>query len=279
MVVRRLEMVGGAVKASWYERGEGWRKVDAEVIEEAHITIYINGFELATIMATPRDQVALALGFMMNEGMLRGMDEVVDIRLTEHGCCVDIWLSHAFIRPTRAIITSGCGGGITFDDLTTKLPPLEDGPQLDPDDLVGLLNQLHFPGSLYARARGSHVAGLAQGSRLLALAEDVGRHNTIDKLTGICVQQGIETAGRILLATGRVSSEMMRKAGRMGCPIVASRNSPTSMSVEMAEALNITLVGYVSRQRMRVYTHPERLGIGQPVAVGIIRSMQPNHVD
>jgi FdhD protein len=272
-------MGSGALSASWYEPGDGWRRVDAEVIEEAHITIYVNGFELATIMATPRDQVALALGFMMNEGLLRSLDEVADIRLAEHGCCVDIWLSHAFMRPRRSIITSGCGGGITFDDLTSKIAPLPDGPQLEPENLIGLLNQLHFPGSLYARARGSHVAGLGEGGQLLALAEDVGRHNTIDKLRGICLQQGLETWGRILLATGRVSSEMMRKAGRMGCPIVVSRNSPTSMSVEMAEALNITLVGYVRRHGMRIYTHPERLGIGQPIGLGISRSMQPDHVD
>jgi len=124
-----------------------------------------------------------------------------------------------------------------------------------------LFNQLQARGSLYARARGVHAAGLADGEQLLAMAEDVGRHNTLDKLLGTCLRLGIETRGRLLLATGRVSSEMMQKAAQMGIPFVASRNSPTSLSVEMARAWGITLVGYVRRQTLRVYSGPERLGV------------------
>ncbi|HEX9809681.1 MAG TPA: formate dehydrogenase accessory sulfurtransferase FdhD, partial [Alphaproteobacteria bacterium] len=90
--------------------------------------------------------------------------------------------------------------------------------------------------------------------------EDVGRHNTVDKLRGACLELGIETRGRILLTTGRVSSEMLRKGARMGCPVIASRNSPTSLSVAMAQAWNITLVGYVRQGSMRAYAHAERLG-------------------
>jgi FdhD protein len=88
----------------------------------------------------------------------------------------------------------------------------------------------------------------------------VGRHNAVDKLRGLCLQEGIETAGNVLLATGRVSSEMLRKGVRMGCPIVASRNSPTSLSIELAQAYGVTLVGYVRRGSLRVYSHPERMG-------------------
>jgi len=91
------------------------------------------------------------------------------------------------------------------------------------------------------------------------MVEDVGRHNTIDKLTGCCLKHGIETHGKVLLVTGRTSSEMLRKAAVMGCPITASRTSPTSLSVEMAQAWNITLVGYVRSGELRVYSHPERI--------------------
>lgn len=251
---------GGAVGARWLEYRGRWEPVQGEVIEEALVTIYANGRELATIMSTPRDQAALALGFLKNEGRLERVDEVVLCHVSRDGCCVDLWLTHPVAPPTRTIVTSGCGGGVTFEDPARALPPVTEDLRLSPSDLVEQLNQLHFPGSLHARTRGVHAAGLSDGRQLLARVEDVGRHNTIDKLTGLCLLQGIDTRGNALLATGRVSSEMLRKGALMGCPIIASRNSPTSLSVALAEAWNITLVGYVRRDSMRVYSHPERLG-------------------
>lgn len=250
----------GAVAAAWHENHGAWEIVHGEIIEEALVGIYVNGRELATIMSTPRDQVALALGFLKNEGRIEDLREVVVAHLSKDGCCVDVWLTHSIVPPKRVIVTSGCGGGVTFDDPSNALPPLTDTLRLEPERLVNLLNQLHFPGSLHGRTRGVHAAGLSDGDQLLVQVEDVGRHNTIDKLVGRCLLEGIEAKGRVLLATGRVSSEMLRKAALMGCPIVASRNSPTSMSVAMAAAWNITLVGYVRRESIRVYTHPERLG-------------------
>jgi len=265
---------GGAVPSSWHEfRGgrevvrPGWAPVQSEVIEEALVSIYANGLELATIMCTPRDQVALALGFLKNERLIDGLADVELTHVSRNGCCVDVWTSRPIVKPRRVIITSGCGGGVTFTDPSVGIEPLRDGLQLEPERLFDLFNRLHFPGSLHARTRGVHAAGLTDGERLLALVEDVGRHNTIDKLLGECMLQGIDTAGRVLLATGRVSSEMLRKGAQMGCPIIASRNSPTSMSVEMAEAWNITLAGYVRQGSMRVYTHPERLGMPEPAGM------------
>jgi FdhD protein len=257
-------MATGAVTTGWVEYRDGWSPVEGEVIEEALVTIYINGKELATIMCTPRDQDKLALGFLKNEGLLGSLAEVQELHVSRNGCCVDVWLDHNVTMPKRVIITSGCGGGVTFDDPALGIHPLTSDLRLRPEVLFGLLNQLHYPGSLHARTRGVHAAGLADGDRLLVRVEDVGRHNTIDKLRGACMQQGITTKGRVLLATGRVSSEMLRKAALMGCPIVASRNSPTSMSIAMAEAWNITLAGYVRQGTMRVYAHPERLGMAEP---------------
>lgn len=255
----------GAVAASWLEYRRDWTPIEAEVIEEALVTIYVNGLELATIMSTPLEQDYLALGFLKNEGFIEGMDEVSDVHVSRDGCCVDVWLKHSVAQPARVIITSGCGGGVTFDDPSIGIEPLRDDMRLDPDQLFDLMNKLHYRGSLYARARGSHGAGLSDGVDLLERTEDVGRHNTIDKLLGACMVKGIATRGRILLATGRVSSEMLRKGALMGCPIIASRNSPTSMSVSMAQAWNITLVGYVRRDTLRVYAHPERLGYADRV--------------
>lgn len=254
-------MSEGARKTAWREYRRGWQEARGEVIEEGLVTLYVNGVEWATIMCTPRQLDWLALGFLANEGFIHSIEQVEILHVSQPGCCVDLWLDHPIRKPKREIITSGCGGGVTFDDPESGIIPLEDDRQLQPERLFELFNQLHLPGSLHARARGVHASGLSDGERMLMVVEDVGRHNTLDKLRGGCLQQGIDPRGTILLATGRVSSEMLRKGAHMGCPIIASRNSPTSMSVELAEAFNITLAGYVRRASMRVYTHPERLGL------------------
>lgn len=260
----------GAVPMRWWELREGWTPVEAEVIDEALVTIYVNGQELVTIMSTPRNQDDLALGFLKNEGLLQSLDEIDHVHISQAGCCVDVWLRRAFTRPTRRIITSGCGGGVTFADPSLGVEPLDDPLRIEARLLFDLFRALHAPDSLHARARGVHGSGLSDGERLLALCEDVGRHNTIDKLAGRCLVQGVETRGRVLLTTGRVSSEMLHKAARMGCPLIASRNSPTSLSVAMARAWNVTLVGYVRQRSMRVYAHPQRLIPSPEAALEIV---------
>ena len=250
----------GAVPGPWLEYRRGWSWTAGEVIEEALVTLYVNGRDVATVMCTPRDQAWLALGFLKNEGLLEGREEVEVLFVSRDGCCVDLWLNRPFRKPERAIVTSGCGGGVTFVDPGMGQEPLREDLQIEPAALLRLFNSLHQPDSLHARARGVHAAALTDGERVLAMVEDVGRHNTVDKLRGACLELGIETRGRILLTTGRVSSEMLRKGARMGCPVIASRNSPTSLSVAMAQAWNITLVGYVRQGSMRAYAHAERLG-------------------
>lgn len=255
-------MSSGAVPTQWFEHRKEWTQVDGEIIAEALITIYVNGVELATIMATPQEQDLLALGFMVNEGLIKGLSEIEILYIGKAGCCVDVWLDRPFDPPERVIITSGCGGGVTFEDPSLGIEPLRSSLRIDPDLLHQSFRKLQPPNSLYARSRGVHAAGLLDPGtgELIVVLEDVGRHNTIDKLTGCCLLHGIETRGKVLLVTGRTSSEMLRKAAVMGCPIVASHTSPTSLSVEMARAWNITLVGYVRTGGMRVYSHPERMG-------------------
>jgi FdhD protein len=252
----------GSIEGEWYEFSDGWRRKTDAVIGEAMVSIYVNGAELATVMCTPRQQDLLGLGMLTNEGLIDTLGEVDHVHLGGQGCCVDIWLTHGIQMPQRRIITSGCGSGVTFADPEEALEPLQDATSMEPGVLASLFNQLHVPDGLHARAGGVHTAGLAEDGRLLCIIEDVGRHNTIDKLAGACMTRGIDTRGRILLSTGRISSEMLRKGLRMGCPIIASRSSATSLSVEMAEAAGVTLVGYVRRGTMRVYTHAHRLGAG-----------------
>jgi FdhD protein len=253
-------MPSESVEVSWDVYDKTWTRADGEVIGEAVITINVNGEELVSLMATPAQQAELALGFLLNEGFIEDPTDVDHIHVSEDGCCVDVWLHKAVEIPEKRVITSGCGGGVTFEQLENNINQVNADLRLSPRELFEMFRRLHFPDSLHARARGVHASGLTDGERILALAEDVGRHNTIDKIVGICLKQDIHTTGKALLATGRISSEMLRKGARMGCPIIASRNSPTSLSVKMADAAGITLVGYARQGRLRAYTHAYRLG-------------------
>lgn len=241
------------------------REVDGLVIDEALACISVNGEELATFMCTPRDLTELALGFLYNEGVISSLDDVRAHHLSKNGACVDVWLHNtAFERPRRAIITAGCGGGLTFDDLSGVYEPLHSDLRASPEQLAALMRQLHLGSELYQSARGVHTALLAEidGSgdgRILLQVEDIGRHNCLDKLQGAALLAGVATRDRILLSSGRISSEMINKARRLETPIVCSRTSPTSLSVALAEAWNITIVAYLRQDRMRVYTHPERV--------------------
>jgi len=251
----------GAVPTSWIEYKDGWQHNEGEIIEEALISIFVNGIELATLMGSPLQQEEFALGFLKNESLIESISEINIIYTSELGCCVDIWLDRDFVKPERLIITSGCGGGVTFDDPRIGIEPLQSDLVVDPQQIRQAFRKLQPPNSLYARSRGVHAAGLfdPKTDELLVVVEDVGRHNTIDKVMGVCLQDGVDPQGRVLLVTGRISSEMLRKAAKMGCPVIASRTSPTSISVEMARAWKITLVGYVRAGRMRVYSCPERI--------------------
>jgi FdhD protein len=217
-------------------------------------------------MATPLEQDKLALGFLYNEGVIEALRDVRSVQVNAPGTCVDVWLDRPTqaLPPQRRILTSGCGGGLTFADLSQALPPLP--PELPltatPKRLNELMHDLQSPGGLYAQAGGAHTAGLADETGLLEVCEDIGRHNAIDKVCGGALQRGVDTRGRLLLCTGRISSDMLRKAARMGCPIIVSRTTPTSMAVQLAQTWNITLVGYVRGNAVSVYTHPGRIVAG-----------------
>jgi FdhD protein len=256
-----VSMPSGSAGVAWDAYDKGWSRSEGEVIGEAVITINVNGNELVSLMATPAQQAELALGFLVNEGLMDDLKDLDHVHVSDDGCCVDVWLQHAIEIPERRVITSGCGGGVTFDEPGIELGRIEADLRISPDELFSMFRQLHFPDSLHARARGVHASGLTDGKQILALAEDVGRHNSIDKITGNCLEQDIQTEGKALLTTGRISSEMLRKGARMGCPIMASRNSPTSLSVEIADVNGITLVGYARQGRLRAYTHAFRLGL------------------
>jgi FdhD protein len=256
-----IEKSVGVQPAQYITVGVGEpQDVDGWVVEEAQVCISVNGEELATFMASPRDLEPMAVGFLANEGIIQSAAEIRHLRLAKSGTCVDVWLHDMnFEKPRKFIITAGCGGGVTFDDLSGQHEPLVSELTATPEQLANLMREMHLGAELYQQARGIHTAVLATPDKVLLQMEDIGRHNCLDKLRGAALLGGLATDGKILLSSGRISSEMINKARRLGTPIVCSRTSPTSLSVALADAWHITLVAYLRQDRMRIYTHPERI--------------------
>ncbi len=229
-------------------KGGRFQEVKAEVVREQPLTVYVNGERFLTLLCSPFDLEPLVLGYLWMEKVIAGLDEVAAIEVSEVDGRAEVTLTRPVTLPTERILTSGCGGGITF-----RIDPRRSTLKVKPEALAARLHDLLRDARHYHASRGIHGAALADADRVLLLAEDVGRHNAVDKLKGLALLRGLPTDDRILLSTGRVSSEMLLKAARMGVPLIASRTSPTEMAVALAEQLGITVAGYVRGDGLNLY--------------------------
>ncbi len=253
----------GAVPFTYQQvDGADVRHVAGGVIDEGLLSIYVNGESLATMMCSPLQLKALTVGYLYNEGIIDSAADIGLLQLNHPGSVADVILTRDEVAlPRRMILTTGCGGGMTGQELSASAPALQSDYRATPALVLRLMRQLQGAARLYNAVRGVHTAVLGDESGLLVSAEDVGRHNAVDKVAGQALLDGIDTRDRILLTSGRISSEMLGKARRMRVPIVASRTAPTSISVELAQAWQICVIGYVRAGGLRVYTHPWRLGL------------------
>jgi len=234
-------------------KGGRFQEVKAEVVRDQPLTVYVNGERFLTLLCSPFDLEPLVLGYLWMEKVIAGLDEVTGLSVSEVDGRADVTLTRPVTLPTERILTSGCGGGITFRIDPRLFPRVRSTLKVKPEALAARLHDLLRDARHYHASRGIHGAALADADRVLLVAEDVGRHNAVDKLKGLALLRGLPTDDRILLSTGRVSSEMLLKAARMGVPLIASRTSPTEMAVALAEQLGITVAGYVRGDGLNLY--------------------------
>jgi FdhD protein len=239
--------------------GDAGARVEGGVIDEARVCLSVNGREWLTVMCSPLELEALALGLLLNEGLINDASAVRSIRPDASGACLDVWLTHDVELPERMTVTSGCGGGVTFDDYSATRERLASTRTIAAGQVHASMRALNGAAKLYREVRGVHTSGLFDGERMLLVAQDIGRHNTIDRLRGMAARAGVDTHDLILCASGRISSEMLAKAVAMRVPIVISRTSPTRMALRLAEAWGVTVIGYARGARCRVYTCAERV--------------------
>lgn len=236
-------------------------EVRGDVVREQPLTVWINGERFLTLLCSPMKIEALVVGYLWMEKVIGELDEIQALEVSPVDGRADVTLIRPVTLPTERILTSGCGGGITFRIDHRLFPRLDSTLRIRPEQLAARMKELFTAAVHYKASRGIHGAALSDGERLLVVAEDVGRHNAVDKVKGEALLRGIPTEDRVLLSTGRISSEMLLKAARMGVPVVASRTSPTEMAVALAEQLNVTVCGYVRSDSLNLYA-------GQGVLLG-----------
>ena len=235
-----------------------WQETILSVPKELPLTIYINSIELVTILCSPIKLNCLVLGYLYAEGLIQNMKDIASMRVCEDDATADVQLNKQdIILPQKKVLTSGCGGGISFN---INSPKMNSDIKIAPEKILLLMRKLVESASTYTLSGGIHTSALCDENDIIAIAEDIGRHNTLDKLIGECLLRKLSTAGKILVASGRVSSEMIRKAAIMQTPIIASLTSPTERAVVLASQVGITLIGYARGKHLTVYTQPERLG-------------------
>jgi FdhD protein len=241
-----MQPAASAITYLHYHSGT-WENVEASVIAEMPVTLTVNGHEWLTFMCTPVDLEAMAVGFLFNEKLISSPDEVASTYVCASSTNVDVWTTHYIEKPSMWRRTSGCTGGTTSqgsEDLPqqpTCVTSLTQDDFISTEALFGLLDRLFKSQELYRQVRGVHSSALSDGDGIWVSAEDIGRHNTLDKIAGRMLLEGIYPARRILLTTGRISSEMLQKSLRIGASVVLSRTSPSSLSIRMAQEAGITL--------------------------------------
>ncbi|TAN42962.1 MAG: formate dehydrogenase accessory sulfurtransferase FdhD [Nitrospirae bacterium] len=233
-------------------------EIEDEIAVERRLRVSVNGKETLSLYCTPLMVRELVVGMFMSEGIITGgwCSERMSIEYAED-VLVDI-PAEGEASTEGAVITSGCIGGITFPK-RLSLKKIDDNFSVKSEELKELFRKFQNASELYKKTGCMHSAALSDGSDIICLAEDIGRHNAVDKVIGYAILEQIPFAGKIMLASGRLSSEIVSKCARWGIPMVASRTSATSLALSLAEQSGVTVVGFIRADRFNVYTHGHRI--------------------
>lgn len=228
------------------------------IAEEKRLRISVNGKEMLKLYCSPVMVRELVVGFFLTEGIIQGNWCIERLTIQyDHDILVDI-PAEGEVSLDGGARTSGCGGGMTFErEPAAKI--LTDRTRIQKEHLRSVFHEFQKRSELYAITGCMHSAAVSDGKHLLVLAEDIGRHNAVDKVIGYCALEDIPLDDKIILVSGRLSSEMATKCARSGIPILVSRAAPTTLAVEIADKQGITLVGFMRGQRLNIYTHAERI--------------------
>ena len=238
--------------------------------EETAVALSYDGATYAVMMATPADLEDFALGFSLTEGIIATQASIEELEVVARGPLgieIRMYLSETakarLVRRSRAMAgPAGCGlcGLQALEDVARTLPHVSAALSLSPSDVTAAMSALRDAQALNREARAIHAAGFWRPhDGLLAIAEDVGRHNALDKVAGKLTRLGTQGATGLIALTSRVSVELVQKAARIGAPVIAAISAPTALAVRTAEACGITLIAVARDGAFEVFTHPARI--------------------
>ncbi|MBI5018089.1 MAG: formate dehydrogenase accessory sulfurtransferase FdhD [Deltaproteobacteria bacterium] len=254
-----------SIPTAVYDRSGSREERSQLLVREQPVTLYLNGREVVTLVCAGHHLDELAAGFFHAEGFLRSPEDLEELRVDASGERVEVRTRKEPLIAqqlwSKRTVTSGCGKGSAFyhalDALLSK--PCRSTLRMSPGQVLDRVEDLNRLSETYRRTHGVHNTALATADELLLFRDDIGRHNAADMVVGHVFLRGIPLEDKVLVTTGRLTSEILLKAARVGFPILASRNASTSLAVELAVKLNITLIGYARAGRFTVYSGEERI--------------------
>ena len=242
---------------------ESQKQVEDTVVTEFHLTIVLNNRELVTLLCSPAKLEFLAIGFLYSEGLINSKDAIKDIVLDPERGVINVTTKEPIKSPedilSRRIIASSGGKGASSLSAIHPQSRIDSQIHISPPEVLNLIQEFVDHSELFAATGGVHSAALCDTKAILVFSEDIGRHNAIDKIFGECIVKDIPTHNRLLITSGRVSSEILLKVAKRNIPILISKSAPTNLGVKLANDSGITLIGFVREKRMNVYTHTWRL--------------------
>lgn len=241
--------------------------IEDSLVVESLLNLDIRDVGSYGILCSPNERRELAVGFAFSEGMIESRNDIRFLRECEDDPGT---IRMGIARPERVsegqrnlLVVSSCGmcgSQVSMEEQLRRLPSVTDRLRLPRRLMSELPARMVAQQGLFARTGGAHAAALfTSGADLLALGEDVGRHNALDKAIGHCLLAGTRLDGSILVLSGRVSFELMAKAARAGVELIAAISAPSALAVDAATRCNVTLCGFVREGRFTVYTHPWRV--------------------
>lgn len=231
---------------------EQWHVAEDSVVCEVNVDIHLNDENMAALAATPEHLLELAVGHLFCRGLIDHIADIESAAIDNNSFTVHISLS----PDAQMINEASRGRRATAKDLEEAeiLEPLQSEFRVAPSSIALLIQALHDNSLLYRSTGGAHSAALGNEHGIIAMREDIGRNNAIDKLIGHCLLQGVDATDTVLVTSGRAFSETVVRAYKIGAPILASPSAPTNRAVSLADQLGITLVGFVRQGRLNAYT-------------------------